>query len=137
MDTNDLYEKLLAINVIHFGNYVLKGGLATPVYIDLRKVISYPRTLAAVAEEIWKRIQGTGLKFDCICGVPYAALPIATCLCINHNLPMVIQRKEVKTHGTKKLVEGEIKTGSTCLIVEDVVTSGASIIDTAKVCDTF
>lgn len=130
---DSLILKLHDVNAVKFGEYKLKSGMMTPIYIDLRVLVSYPALMNQVADLIYQRVQEEELQFDSVCGVPYTALPLATIICSKHELPMLIRRKEAKDYGTKRLVEGSFREGDICLIIEDTVTSGTSILETAEV----
>jgi uridine monophosphate synthetase len=119
-----LADGLLAAGCIKFGNFALKSGLQSPIYIDLRQIITYPRLLEQTGAAYLPLLKE--LKFDRIAGLPYAAIPIATALSLKGNYPMIYPRKEVKTYGTKAEIEGEYHAGETVVVIDDLATTGGS-----------
>lgn len=122
----DLYK----IGVIKFGSFILKSGMQSPIYFDLRTVVSHPKIMETVAKLLWAVRPGS--SYDLVCGVAYTGLPIATIMSLKEDIPMLIRRKETKGYGTKKLVEGNYSKGQRCLMVEDVIVSGSSVYETVE-----
>lgn len=119
-----LADGLLEAGCIKFGSFTLKSGLQSPIYIDLRRVISHPKLLADVAQAYLPLL--STLQFSRLAGLPYAAIPIATAISLAGNYPMIYPRKEVKTYGTKAEIEGEYHAGETVVVIDDLATTGGS-----------
>jgi uridine monophosphate synthetase len=119
-----LADGLLEAGCIKFGSFTLKSGLQSPIYIDLRQIITYPKLLEKIGAAYLPLL--ADLKFDRIAGLPYAAIPIATAISLAGNYPMIYPRKEVKTYGTKAEIEGEYHAGETIVVIDDLATTGGS-----------
>jgi uridine monophosphate synthetase len=119
-----LANGLLSAGCIKFGEFTLKSGLKSPIYIDLRQIISHPKLLADVAQAYLPIL--SNLQFSRIAGLPYAAIPIATAISLAGNYPMIYPRKEVKTYGTKAEIEGEYHAGEIVVVIDDLATTGGS-----------
>jgi uridine monophosphate synthetase len=120
----NLADSLLEAGCIKFGEFTLKSGLKSPIYIDLRQIITYPKLLEQVGTAYLPLLEK--LQFDRIAGLPYAAIPIATAISLAGNYPMIYPRKEVKTYGTKAEIEGEYHVGETVIVIDDLATTGGS-----------
>ncbi|KAL3308753.1 hypothetical protein Ciccas_012710 [Cichlidogyrus casuarinus] len=130
---NELVTRLWNMGAICCEGVSLKTGQVSPIYFNLRLLISDPQFLAEMAAEMWEK--GTR-EFDqipnLVCGVPYAALPLATCISLNKNLPMIMCRKDRKDYGTKQLIEGKYQRGDESIIIEDVTAYGSSVAEIAQ-----
>ncbi|MBK1986555.1 bifunctional orotidine-5'-phosphate decarboxylase/orotate phosphoribosyltransferase [Sphaerospermopsis aphanizomenoides BCCUSP55] len=126
----DLILQLFDIGCIMFGEFVQASGATFPYYIDLRKIISNPQVFNQVIiayEEILKN-----LTFDRLAGIPYGSLPTATGLSLRLHCPMIFPRKEVKAHGTRRVIEGNFYPGETVAVVDDILISGKSVMEGAE-----
>ena len=119
-----LADELLSAGCIKFGEFTLKSGLKSPIYIDLRQIITYPKLLQQIADAYLPILKP--LSFARIAGLPYAAIPIATAVSLAGEYPMIYPRKEVKTYGTKAEIEGEYHAGETVVVIDDLATTGGS-----------
>lgn len=128
----ELAVELYEIQAVKFGEFKTKIGLRTPVYFDLRLLISHPKLMLKLSKALWTLLDDP-TKVSRVCGVPYTALPLTTLISIEENIPMLMKRKEAKSYGTKRLIEGIFSPGDTCVIIEDLITSGSSILETVDV----
>lgn len=119
-----LVEGLLSMGCVRFGEFTLKSGLISPIYIDLRRLVGFPGWMTQVAAAYIRQLKT--LEFDRIAGLPYAALPIATAVSLQGNWPMIYPRKEVKGYGTAAKIEGIYQPGETVAVIDDLATTGGS-----------
>lgn len=127
---NDLILQLYDIGCIMFGKFVQASGEVFPYYIDLRKIISNPQVFNQVLSAYEKILRN--LTFDRLAGIPYGSLPTATGLALRLNCPMIFPRKEVKAHGTRKVIEGNFAAGEIVVVVDDILISGKSVMEGAE-----
>jgi uridine monophosphate synthetase len=126
-DSPDAVRLALAlhqIGCVQFGEFTLHSGLKSPIYIDLRLLVSDPATLHLAADAYSALLRP--LSYDRIAGIPYAALPIATAASLSVGKPMLYPRKEVKGYGTAKNIEGHFQAGETIVVLDDLITNGES-----------
>ena len=132
-------KMLIEIGAINFrpsDPYILTSGKASPVYIDCRKIISYPRVRSALMDFGASMVlRDIGFEsIDAIAGGETAGIPFAAWLSERLSLPMQYVRKKPKGFGKDAQIEGHITEGSKVLLVEDLTTDGGSKI---KFCNAF
>ncbi len=125
-----LLTGLYELGAIRFGQFTLASGLSSPLYIDLRLLVSDPARLQQAAAAYAAAL--TGVAYDRLAGVPYAALPIGTALSLSLGKPLLYPRKEVKAYGLGKVIEGAWQPGERVVVIEDLVTSGGSTLKTVE-----
>jgi orotate phosphoribosyltransferase len=128
---------LLEIEAVHFRAdqpYTFTSGLASPVYIDCRKLISYPRVRSALMDFAASLVfRSVGFEqFDVVAGGETAGIPFAAWLSDKMGLPMVYVRKKPKGFGRNAQIEGSLAEGARVLLVEDLTTDGGSKLKFAE-----
>lgn len=122
----ELILQLHNTGCLQFGNFTLVSGQQSPIYIDLRRMSADPALLKMAARAYAELLKP--LSFDHLAAVPYAALTIGTAVALTINKPLIYPRKEVKAYGTGRAIEGVFSAGERAVIIEDLVTSGGSVL---------
>ena len=120
--------------IIKFGDFTLASGKKSSYYVDLRLVPSYPQEFRKMIKYLEKEIEeNIGLdNFDSIVSVPTGGLVIASALAIETVKPLIYVRSKPKDYGTLKMIEGKIHQGMTVLMIDDVATTGGSVVNAIK-----
>jgi len=122
----NLIQQLHEVGCVQLGEFTLASGKQSPIYIDLRRVTANAGLLKLVAQAYADMLRP--LSFDHVAGVPYAALPIGTAVALTMDRSLIYPRKEVKQYGLSRNIEGRFEAGDTVAVIEDLVTSGGSVI---------
>lgn len=131
----DLMARMLwEIEAVHFSPdepYKLSSGLVSPVYIDCRRLISFPRIRSTLMDFAAAKIMAEAgfEQFDCVAGGETAGIPFAAFLAERLDLPMIYCRKKPKGYGKNAQIEGHMPEGARVLVIEDLTTAGGSMFN--------
>lgn len=127
----DVLRGLIDLGCFQTGHFTLKSGAPSPFYVDLRKACSDPVLLARIAEAYARLARE--IVFDRLAGIPVAALPLATAVSLNMNVPLIYPRIPLKAHGTGNRVEGIYDPGERALLLDDLISTGKSKLEAVEV----
>ncbi|QOY34405.1 orotate phosphoribosyltransferase [Anaerobacillus isosaccharinicus] len=130
-----LANHLLEIGAVHLkpnDPFTWTSGIKSPIYCDNRLTLSFPLVRRKIAIGLEELIQTYYPEVDVIAGTATAGIPHAAWVSDNLNLPMVYVRGKAKEHGKGNQIEGLIKAGQNVVIVEDLISTGGSVITTAE-----
>jgi len=126
---DEMANILLKIDALKFGVFKLSTGKASPYYIDLRVIPSFPDAFREICEFYAQTITDEiGLKtFERIAGIPIAGIPFASQIAYNLKKPFLYMRKDVRFSGRERRVEGILASGDKVLLIDDLLTTGSTL----------
>ena len=136
MNTSEQVAKILleldAITLNPKKPFRYASGILSPVYTDCRVLMAYPDKRQIIQDFYIDAIQKSGVSFDVVAGTATAGIPHAAWIAERLNLPMVYVRGKAKDHGKENLMEGIIKPGQKVIVIEDLVSTGESAINSVN-----
>ncbi|MCI4355994.1 MAG: orotate phosphoribosyltransferase [Thermoplasmata archaeon] len=126
MTDTELAKDLFDSGAVQFGTFTLTSGQTSDVYIDVKRAATDPARLRRIAERLARHMGDA----ERLAGMELGAVPLVVALALEVGRPYAIVRKSTRTHGTGRRIEGDIPVGSRVLIVEDVTTTGGSVVET-------
>lgn len=135
MNAENIAEILLATNAVKINTkkpFTYTSGLKSPIYTDNRVLISHPEERGVIVDEFIKLIHERGLKPDYIAGTATAGIPWAAFVVERLGLPMIYVRSKPKGHGAGKQIEGDLPEGKSVLIIEDLISTGGSALNSVN-----
>ena len=117
---------------LDFGEFILTSGITSPYYVDLRLLPSYPELFDIATDMAADLVRKNEIEFDLIAAVPTGGLPFGTLLAHKLKVPLSYVRKTGKSHGEERQVEGILEDGDRVLVVDDIITTGGSVIEAVK-----
>jgi orotate phosphoribosyltransferase len=132
-----LADALWKLGAIEFGDFTLgRTAVHSPVYVNLRLLISKPTALQRAArvirselETLQRMLNPQVAPFDLVAGVPFGGLHLATAFSLTAKVPLIYVHPHRRPKS--KQIEGRYEAGQTALIIDDLITGGRSILDTA------
>ena len=129
-ERKELIALLTKKEVVKFGKFILSSGKESDYYVNMKMAITDPNILKAISKVVSSQINED--KIDKIAGPALGAVPIATAISLELEIPMLMIRKAKKGYGTSKLIEGTLEEGDSVIVVEDVTTTGNSLLKAIK-----
>jgi len=126
----ELIELLRNKEVVKFGKFTLSSGKESDYYVNMKMAVTDPKILKVIAKIVSNSINPE--KIDKIAGPALGAVPIATAISLESEIPMLMIRKAKKGYGTSKIIEGTLEKGDLVVVVEDVTTTGDSLLKAVK-----
>ncbi|AEH36899.1 orotate phosphoribosyltransferase [Halopiger xanaduensis] len=125
MTNQELIDALRDAEAVKFGEFELSHGGTSEYYVDKYLFETDPTCLEAIADAFAERIE----PGDKLAGVALGAVPLAAATSVAADAPYVIARKQRKDYGTANLIEGRLEEGEEVVVLEDIVTTGTSLVD--------